>query len=532
MPRLPDGDPAPESGDLPEPALATLGDGRFGVYLHVPYCSVRCGYCDFNTYTLGELGPGASMTTFADQALAELDLAARVLGDQARPVDTVFVGGGTPTLLPAADLVRCVDGIRTRFGLSPNAEVTTEANPDSVTAADLAELAAGGFTRVSIGMQSVVPHVLRTLERTHDPARVATAVAAAKAAGLATSVDLIYGTPGESLADWRASLDAAVALEPDHVSAYALIVEDGTKLAAQVRRGVVTMPDGDDEADKYELADDVLAAAGYDWYEVSNWSRTPAGRCRHNEGYWRGDAWWGVGPGAHSHVGGVRWWNVKHRGPTAPVSPRTPHRPPVARPSRRSSATTRRCCCGCACARACPSPCSTRTAARLSPASSLTGWSTAERPWRSAGWCSLDAGGSSRMPSCVAFSGCELRGHLTNWGVRAGLHHSPLFAFTAPMMCMTIAQMTAAPKVRNPTSTSISGREISMTMPAMIWTLRAFAAWLRTKGPRSRKTRYMTSAHTKPRKPLERIVAARVTPWAAMPAVRSSEGFIGAGASA
>lgn len=312
MPRLPDGDPAPESGDLPEPALATLGDGRFGVYLHVPYCSVRCGYCDFNTYTLGELGPGASMTTFADQALAELDLAARVLGDQARPVDTVFVGGGTPTLLPAADLVRCVDGIRTRFGLSPDAEVTTEANPDSVNAEDLAELAAGGFTRVSIGMQSVVPHVLRTLERTHDPARVATAVAAAKAAGLATSVDLIYGTPGESLADWRASLDAAVALEPDHVSAYALIVEDGTKLAAQVRRGVVAMPDGDDEADKYELADDVLAAAGYDWYEVSNWSRTPAGRCRHNEGYWRGDAWWGVGPGAHSHVGGVRWWNVKH----------------------------------------------------------------------------------------------------------------------------------------------------------------------------------------------------------------------------
>jgi coproporphyrinogen III oxidase-like Fe-S oxidoreductase len=196
VPRLPDGDPAPESGDLPEPALATLGDGRFGVYLHVPYCSVRCGYCDFNTYTLGELGPGASMTTFADQALAELDLAARVLGDQARPVDTVFVGGGTPTLLPAADLVRCVDGIRTRFGLSPDAEVTTEANPDSVNAEDLAELAAGGFTRVSIGMQSVVPHVLRTLERTHDPARVATAVAAAKAAGLATSVDLIYGTPG------------------------------------------------------------------------------------------------------------------------------------------------------------------------------------------------------------------------------------------------------------------------------------------------------------------------------------------------
>lgn len=312
VPRLPDGDPAPESGELPDAALASLADTRLGVYLHVPYCSVRCGYCDFNTYTLTELGPGASTATFADQALAELDLAVRVLGEHVRPVDTVFVGGGTPTLLPAADLVRCVDGIRQRFGLAPGAEVTTEANPDSVTAADLAELAAGGFTRVSIGMQSVVPHVLRTLDRTHDPAGVATAVAGARAAGLATSVDLIYGTPGESLDDWRASLDAAVALEPDHVSAYALVVEEGTRLATQVRRGEVAMPEGDDEADKYELADEVLAAAGFEWYEVSNWSRSAAGRCRHNEGYWRGDAWWGVGPGAHSHVGGVRWWNVKH----------------------------------------------------------------------------------------------------------------------------------------------------------------------------------------------------------------------------
>ena len=312
MPRLPDGDPAPATGELPSEALATLAGSRLGMYVHVPFCAVRCGYCDFNTYTLTELGPGASTSTFVDSALAELDVARRVLGSGAGPVDTVFVGGGTPTLLPAADLVRCLHGIREEFGLRADAEVTTEANPDSVTAADLEVLAAGGFTRVSIGMQSVVPHVLATLERTHDPSRVATAVAGAKAAGLATSVDLIYGTPGESLADWRASLDAAVALEPDHVSAYALVVEEGTKLAAQVRRGEVAMPEGDDEADKYELADRVLAQAGYGWYEVSNWSRDDTGRCRHNEGYWRGDAWWGVGPGAHSHVGGVRWWNVKH----------------------------------------------------------------------------------------------------------------------------------------------------------------------------------------------------------------------------
>ncbi|QKE85208.1 radical SAM family heme chaperone HemW [Arthrobacter sp. NEB 688] len=312
MPRLPDGDPAPATGELPPDALARLGDGQFGLYLHVPFCAVRCGYCDFNTYTLTELGPGASTADFAGTALAELDLAARVLGDAAPVVDTVFVGGGTPTLLPADDLVRLLDGVRERFGLAQGAEVTTEANPDSVTPQGLATLAAGGFTRVSIGMQSAVPDVLATLDRTHDPARVGDAVAAARAAGLATSLDLIYGTPGETLEDWRTSLEAAIALGPDHVSAYALVVEEGTRMARQVARGELPEPEGDDEADKYELADSVLAQAGYGWYEVSNWARTPADRCRHNEGYWRGDAWWGVGPGAHGHVGGVRWWNVKH----------------------------------------------------------------------------------------------------------------------------------------------------------------------------------------------------------------------------
>jgi coproporphyrinogen III oxidase-like Fe-S oxidoreductase len=171
VPRLPDGDPAPASGGLPDAALASMAGRPWGVYLHVPFCSVRCGYCDFNTYTLGELGPGASTDDFATTALAELDLAATVLGRNAGPVHTVFVGGGTPTLLPPADLVRLVAGIRDRFGLAEGAEVTTEANPDSVTPADLHELAAGGFTRVSIGMQSVVPHVLRTLRRRHRARR-------------------------------------------------------------------------------------------------------------------------------------------------------------------------------------------------------------------------------------------------------------------------------------------------------------------------------------------------------------------------
>ena len=329
---LPDGDPAPASGRLPDEALATLGTRPFGVYVHVPFCSVRCGYCDFNTYTLSEIGdgtlPGTSTATFAQAALTELDLAAAVLGDRAPRVDTVFVGGGTPTMLPPADLVAVLHGIRDRWGLAPGAEVTTEANPDSVTRTALAQLAAGGFTRVSIGMQSAVPHVLRVLERTHDPDNVARAVGWAREAGLEVSLDLIYGTPGESLDDWRRSLDAVVALEPDHVSAYALVVEDGTKLAAQVRRGLVPAPEDDDEATKYELADELLTAAGYGWYEVSNWARDPRFRCRHNEGYWAGGDWWGMGPGAHSHVGGVRWWNVKH--PTAYAARLAAHTSPAA----------------------------------------------------------------------------------------------------------------------------------------------------------------------------------------------------------
>jgi oxygen-independent coproporphyrinogen-3 oxidase len=309
---LPDGDPAPPDGRLPEASLAALAGHPFGIYLHVPFCSVRCGYCDFNTYTLGELGAeGASLATFADAALHEVEFAAGVLGD-APEVDTVFVGGGTPTMLAATDLGRMLRGIRETFGLRPDAEVTTEANPDSVTPEALQTLAGAGFTRVSIGMQSAVPHVLRTLERTHDPANVERAVRAARDAGLQVSLDLIYGTPGESLDDWRTSLRTATALEPDHVSAYALVVEEGTKLAAQVRRGQVPAPEDDDEAAKYEIADEHLSAAGYGWYEVSNWARREDARCRHNEGYWADGSWWGVGPGAHSHVGGVRWWNVKH----------------------------------------------------------------------------------------------------------------------------------------------------------------------------------------------------------------------------
>ena len=257
--------------------------------------------------------PGVVPSELAATAIEEIRLARRVLGERDLPVSTVFFGGGTPTLLGPADLGAVLDAVDGEFGLAPDAEVTTESNPDSVRPGDLEKLVAAGLNRISFGMQSAVDHVLHTLDRTHDPARVPRVVAEARAAGFGqVSLDLIYGTPGESIADWETSLDAALACEPDHLSAYSLIVEDGTALARRVRRGELPMPDEDDLADKYLLTDQRLVAAGLEWYEVSNWARDEAARCRHNLGYWRGADWWGAGPGAHSHVGGVRWWNVKH----------------------------------------------------------------------------------------------------------------------------------------------------------------------------------------------------------------------------
>lgn len=308
---LPIADPAPPDGRLPAAAAINAETRNFGVYLHVPFCRVRCGYCDFNTYTAEELR-GAKRSDYAGQAIAEIELAARVLSDlPTRPVSTVFFGGGTPTMLPVTDLTAMFQAVRDTWQLARGAEVTTEANPDSVDATYLQSLAAAGFTRVSFGMQSAVPSVLATLERTHDPERIPLVVQWARDAGLQVSLDLIYGTPGETIADWTASLDMALAQQPDHISAYALIVEDGTKLARQIRRGEIAAPDDDRQADMYELADGRLTAHGYDWYEVSNWSRGESAS-RHNLAYWQGHDWWGIGPGAHSHVGGVRWWNVKH----------------------------------------------------------------------------------------------------------------------------------------------------------------------------------------------------------------------------
>lgn len=316
---LPIADPAPADGSLPAQAAVGATERSFHAYVHVPFCRVRCGYCDFNTYTATEL-EGAPQSDYAATLIREIEFSATVseaAGLPKRRLKSVFFGGGTPTQLPATDLVKMLQALYEAFGISPDAEVTTEANPDNVDFDYLSALKAGGFNRVSFGMQSAVPSVLKTLERTHNPENVPMVVAAAKQAELKTSVDLIYGAPGETLAEWRTSLEAAIALEPDHISAYSLIVEDGTKLARQIKNGELPEPDEDLQADKYELADELLAAAGLDWYEVSNWAKRSESldnRSAHNISYWRSQDWWGYGPGAHSHIGGVRWWNVKHPG--------------------------------------------------------------------------------------------------------------------------------------------------------------------------------------------------------------------------
>ncbi len=286
---------------------------RLSFYIHIPYCAKRCGYCDFNTYTPSELKSGdldSLSSSYIDSAIKEIEMAAQVVGSATIP--TIFFGGGTPSLLPAAQLARVIEAIRGRFTLDKDIEITLEANPDSLTQEFLDEIKSAGATRISMGMQSAVGSVLKVLDRTHNPESVGRAVSMVRAAGFEhVSVDLIYGSPGETIDDWRRSLEYALALDIDHISAYALIVEKGTKLAAQINRGELTMPPDDQSADKYLLADQLFEAAGFNWYELSNWSK-PSGQCRHNIAYWDGSFWWGVGAGAHSYLNGKRWWNVKH----------------------------------------------------------------------------------------------------------------------------------------------------------------------------------------------------------------------------
>lgn len=306
----------PATADQLTPVLRDFGGGAFGIYIHVPFCATRCGYCDFNTYTAGELGTSASPQSWFEALRGELATAAAQFAafpTATPPVQTIFVGGGTPSLLGGDGLANVMSAVRDNFTLAAGAEVTTESNPESTSPEFFERLLEGGFTRVSLGMQSAAAHVLKVLDRTHTPGRAVAAAREARAAGFEhVNLDLIYGTPGERDGDLDASLDAVLAAGVDHVSAYSLIVEDGTALARRVRRGELPAPDDDVLAARYERIDARLEAAGLRWYEVSNWAANDGARCRHNLGYWDGGDWLGAGPGAHSHIGGVRWWNVKH----------------------------------------------------------------------------------------------------------------------------------------------------------------------------------------------------------------------------
>ena len=311
---LPLGDKPPENGLFSASEIIGSESRSFHAYVHIPFCTVKCGYCDFNTYTSSELGT-LKQSDFAATLVGEIGLSANILKQSdvlSRKLKSVFFGGGTPSLLPAADLISILNSLETEFGFQESAEITFEANPDTVTKESLASLREAGFNRISIGMQSAVPDVLKTLERTHNPENVAIAVNIAKSLGYRTSLDLIFGAPGETLSQWEQTIRQVIELDPGHLSAYSLIVEPGTKLARQINSGELAEPDEDLQADKYELADKLLAEAGYSWYEISNWSKTEDLKSNHNLAYWSGQDWWGYGPGAHSHLGSVRWWNHKH----------------------------------------------------------------------------------------------------------------------------------------------------------------------------------------------------------------------------
>ena len=311
---LPLGDKPPEHGLFSATEILGSESRSFHAYVHIPFCTVKCGYCDFNTYTSNELGT-LKQSDFAATLIGEISLSANILQQSKvapRKLKTVFFGGGTPSLLPAADLIAILDELESKFGFQSDAEITFEANPDSVTRESLSALKNAGFTRISIGMQSAVPDVLKTLERTHNPENVAIALDIAKSLGFRTSLDLIFGAPGETLQQWEQTVLKVIELDPGHLSAYSLIVEPGTKLARQISSGELADVDEDLQADKYELADKLLTDAGYSWYEISNWSKSEDLKSNHNLAYWSGQDWWGYGPGAHSHLGSVRWWNHKH----------------------------------------------------------------------------------------------------------------------------------------------------------------------------------------------------------------------------
>jgi len=308
MAALPEGDPAPSDGKLPN--IGNLKNKPFSLYVHVPYCSKRCGYCDFNTYTPSELDRDDQIDSWLNSALKETIFARRILGEELT-VDTIFFGGGTPSLLEANVIKEFITNVSINFDLKKDLEITLEANPDTITQSKAEDWRKAGINRISIGMQSSVKNVLQVLDRTHNPANVLNSVENIKNAGFSNfSLDLIYGTPGETLEDWSNTLKDAIAINPPHISAYSLVIEPGTKMGAQLSRGEIKEVSDDDAADKYQLAEKMLTDNGYTWYEISNWAKDNK-ECQHNLNYWKGNNWWGIGPGAHSHINGVRWWNKK-----------------------------------------------------------------------------------------------------------------------------------------------------------------------------------------------------------------------------
>ncbi len=308
MAALPEGDPAPSDGILPN--VGNLKNKPFSLYVHVPYCSKRCGYCDFNTYTPSELDRDDQIDSWLQSAIKETIFARKILGEELK-VDTIFFGGGTPSLLDASVVKEFLNNVSKHFTLKKDLEITLEANPDTITQSKAEDWLKAGINRISLGMQSSAKNVLQVLDRTHNPANVLNSVEILKKAGFENfSLDLIYGTPGESLEDWAKTLKDAIAINPPHISAYSLVIEPGTKMGSQLSRGEIKAVSDDDAADKYQLAEKMLTENGYSWYEISNWAKENK-ECQHNLNYWKGNNWWGIGPGAHSHINGVRWWNQK-----------------------------------------------------------------------------------------------------------------------------------------------------------------------------------------------------------------------------
>ena len=316
---LPLGEPWPENNRL---EAVSAGANSFHAYVHIPFCEVRCGYCDFNTYTASELG-GIKRSDFHRPLIEEVLFSAKVLRDsnlEQQPLSSVFFGGGTPSLFAATQVGEILSALKESFGFSEECEVTLEANPESVSARLLESLTDAGVNRISIGVQSFDPDVLSTLDRVHDAEKVRSVISEAKSLGLRVSADLIYGAPGETLESWRETLLAALELGTEHISAYSLIVEPGTALARKIKKGELEDVDEDLNAEKYELTTELLEEAGYGYYETSNFGEPSI----HNLAYWTSQNWWGYGPGAHSHISGNRFWNHKHPQRYADALPSSP----------------------------------------------------------------------------------------------------------------------------------------------------------------------------------------------------------------